>query len=45
MAAFRRCKLVKELLDFIRIEEHGWVLEYRQVDIIEKIGFLYYRPP
>lgn len=35
-------KLVKELLDFIRIEEHGWVLEYKQVDIIEKIGFLYY---
>ncbi len=35
-------KLVKELLDFVRIEEHGWVLEYKRIDIIEKIGFLYY---
>ena len=35
-------KLVKELLDFVRIEERGWVLEYKQVDIIERIGFLYY---
>ena len=33
-------KLVKELLDFVRIEENGWVLEYRTVDLVEKIDFL-----
>lgn len=35
-------KLVKELLEFIRIEEHGWVMEWKHVDIVERIGFLYY---
>ena len=24
-------KLVKELLEFIRIEEHGWVMEWKHV--------------
>lgn len=33
-------KLVKELLDFVRVEENGWVLEYRNVDLVEKIDFL-----
>ncbi len=33
-------KLVRELLDFVRIEENGWVLEYREVDIVGKIDFL-----
>lgn len=35
-------KLVKELLDFVRIAEQGWVLEYKQVNLIEKIQFLYF---
>ena len=35
-------KLVKELLEFVRIEEHGWVMTYSSVDIIEKISFLYF---
>lgn len=33
-------RLVKELLDFVHIEYHGYILECREVDIIEKIGFL-----
>ena len=33
-------RLVKELLDFVRIEENGWVLEYRKVDVVEKLDFL-----
>lgn len=33
-------RLVKELLDFVRVEENGWVLEYRKVDLVEKIDFL-----
>lgn len=35
-------KLVKELLDFVRIAEQGWVLDYKQVNLIEKIEFLYF---
>lgn len=35
-------KLVKELLEFIRIEEHGWVMDYRKLDIVERISFLYF---
>lgn len=33
-------QLVRELLDFIRLERHGYVLEYKTVDLIEKINFL-----
>ena len=35
-------KLVKELLEFIRIEEHGWIMDWKHVDIVERIGFLYF---
>jgi ligand-binding sensor domain-containing protein/signal transduction histidine kinase/DNA-binding response OmpR family regulator len=35
-------KLVKELLGFVRIAEKGWVLEYKQVNLIEKIEFVYF---
>ncbi len=34
-------KLVKELLDFVRIEEHGWILDYKRVDLVEKIELIY----
>lgn len=33
-------KLIKELLDFVRIEENGWVLEYNKVNLIEKLSFI-----
>ncbi len=33
-------QLVKELLDFIRFEKHGYVLECMKVDLISKIDFL-----
>ena len=33
-------KLVRELLDFIRVEEHGYVLEPKNIDIIDKIDFI-----
>lgn len=33
-------KLVKELLDFVRVEKHGYELDIRTVDIVEKLGFL-----
>ena len=33
-------QLVKELLDFIRLEKHGYVLEYKTVDLIDRINFL-----
>lgn len=33
-------RLVRELLDFVKIEGHGYRLEYRDIDLIEKIGFL-----
>lgn len=32
-------QLVKELLDFVRIEKHGYVLDIRPLDIVEKIEF------
>lgn len=32
--------LVKELLDFVRVEEHGYVLEKKRLDLIETVGFL-----
>lgn len=33
-------RLVKELLDFIRLEKHGYILEYKTIDLIERINFL-----
>ena len=33
-------QLVKELLDFIRIEEHGYLLALKSVDLVECINFL-----
>ncbi len=32
-------QLVKELLDFVRVERHGYVLDRKNVDIVEKISF------
>lgn len=32
-------QLVKELLDFIRIEKHGYVLDIKPLDIVKKINF------
>lgn len=32
-------KLVKELLEFISLEEHGYVMELKNVDLVEKAGF------
>lgn len=32
--------LVKELLEFVRLEEHGYVLDQKNVDIVERVGFL-----
>ena len=33
-------RLVRELLDFIRIEKHGYHLNLETIDIVEKLGFL-----
>jgi signal transduction histidine kinase len=33
-------KLVKEMLDFVRIAEQGWTLKYKRVNLIEKIEFV-----
>ncbi len=33
-------RLIKELLDFVRIEKHAYVLDRTTVDIIEHMGFL-----
>ena len=33
-------RLVRELLDFIRIEKHGYQLNRRMLDLVERIGFL-----
>lgn len=33
-------ELVRELLDFVKIEGHGYMLQCRDIDLIEKIGFL-----
>lgn len=33
-------KLVKELLDFIRVEKHGYVLEYKNIDIVDRIEYI-----
>lgn len=34
--------LVRELLEFVRLEEHGYVLDLKNVDIVERTGFLCY---
>jgi len=33
-------KLVKELLEFISLEEHGYVIERRNIDMTERLGFI-----
>ena len=35
-------QLVKELLEFVRMEEHGYVLDLRNVDIVERLSFICY---
>lgn len=35
-------QLVKELLEFVRVEEHGYVLDLRNVDIAERLSFICY---
>ena len=32
--------LVKELLEFVRLEEHGYVLDLKSIDVVERLGFL-----
>ena len=32
--------LVKELLEFVRLEEHGHVLDLKKIDVVERLGFL-----
>ena len=32
--------LVRELLEYVRLEEHGYVLDLKNVDVVERIGFL-----
>ena len=34
--------LVRELLEYVRLEEHGYVLDLKNVDIVERTGFLCY---
>lgn len=33
-------KLVKELLEFITVEEHGYVLDFQNIDIVERMSFI-----
>ena len=35
-------QLVKELLEFVRVEEHGYVLDLKNVDIAERLSFICY---
>lgn len=32
--------LVKELLEFISVEEHGYVLEFHNIDVADRLGFI-----
>jgi len=32
--------LVRELLEYVRLEEHGYVLDLKNIDIVERAGFL-----
>ena len=32
--------LVRELLEFVRLEEHGYVLDLKNIDIVDRVGFL-----
>lgn len=34
--------LVRELLEYVRLEEHGYVLDLKNVDVVERAGFLCY---
>lgn len=35
-------QLVKELLDFIRVEKHGYSLDLKPVNLIDKVNFLFF---
>lgn len=35
-------KLVRELLDFVKVEQHGYVLDRRNIDIIDRINYTCY---
>ena len=35
-------QLVKELLEFVSVEEHGYVPDLRNTDIVERLGFVCY---
>ena len=35
-------KLVKELLDFVKVEQHGYVLERKNIDIVDLINYACY---
>lgn len=35
-------KLVRELLDFVKVEQHGYVLDCRNVDIVDRISYTCY---
>ena len=32
--------LVRELLEFVRLEEHGYVLDLKNIDVVDRVGFL-----
>ena len=35
-------KLVKELLDFVKVEQHGYVLDRKNIDIVDRISYVCY---
>jgi len=35
-------KLVRELLDFVKVEQHGYVLDCRNIDIVDRINYTCY---
>ncbi len=35
-------RLVKELLDFVRVEQHGYVLDRKNIDIVDRISYVCY---
>lgn len=35
-------KLVRELLDFVKVEQHGYVLDCRNVDLVDRLSYICY---
>lgn len=35
-------RLVKELLDFVKVEQHGYVLDRKNIDIVDRISYVCY---